>query len=66
MKLAGFLLLPAGCFISVSAVVLLHTLAAQTVFCLAGVAIQIVGFVFIAREHLPKRRLKGLNAKELE
>ena len=55
MKLAGFLLMPAGFFIAVSAVVLLHTPPAQTVFCLAGFAIQIVAFVFVAREHLPKR-----------
>jgi hypothetical protein len=55
MKLAGFLLMPAGFFIAVSAVILLHTPPAQTAFCLAGVSIQIVGFVFVAREHLPKR-----------
>jgi hypothetical protein len=51
--------MPAGCFIAVSAVVLLHTTQAQTVFCLLGVAIEIVGFVFVAREHLPKRRSKS-------
>ncbi len=58
MKLAGFLLMPAGWFIAVSAVVLLHTVPAQTVFCLLGFAIEIVGFVFVAREHLPKRKTK--------
>ncbi len=47
--------MPAGFFIAVSAVILLHTPPAQTAFCLAGVSIQIVGFVFVAREHLPKR-----------
>jgi hypothetical protein len=58
MKLSGFLLMPAGCFIAVSAAVLLHTLQAQTAFCLAGFAIEVVGFVFVAREHIPKRRSK--------
>jgi len=55
MKLAGFLLMPAGFFISVSAAVLLHTFSTQTGFCLAGFAIEVVGFVLVAREHLPSR-----------
>jgi hypothetical protein len=59
MKLAGFLLMPAGWFIALSAVALLHTLPAQTVFVLAGVAIEVVGFIFVAREHTPKRRSKS-------
>jgi len=59
MKLAGFLLLPAGWFIAVSAIGLLHSLPAQTAFCLAGVAIEAVGFVFIARQHIPKPRSKS-------
>ena len=59
MELAGFLFLPAGWFISVSAVVLLHSLPPQTVFCLAGLAVEAVGFVLVAREHLPKRRKKS-------
>ena len=59
MKLAGFLLLPAGWFIAASAVVLLHTVPSQTVFCLAGLAVEAVGFVFVAREHIPKRRTKS-------
>ncbi len=56
MKLAGFLLMPAGWGIALSAVRMLHTLPAQTTFCLAGIAIELVGFVLVAREHLPKRR----------
>ena len=55
--------MPAGFVIAVSAVVLLHTVPSQTAFCLAGVAIQIVGFVFVAREHLPKRSAKGADAR---
>ncbi len=46
--------MPAGFFIAVSAVALLHTVPAQTVFCLAGVSIQIVGFVLVARQHRPR------------
>jgi hypothetical protein len=59
MKLAGLLLMPAGWGIALSAIRLLHTLPAQTAFCLAGLAIEIVGFVLVAREHLPKRRVKN-------
>ena len=51
--------MPAGWFIAVSAVWLLKTLPAQTAFCLAGIGIEVVGFVFVAREHIPKRRSKG-------
>lgn len=51
--------MPAGWFIAVSAIGLLHSLAAQTAFCLAGVAIEIVGFIFVARQQIPKRRSKS-------
>jgi hypothetical protein len=51
--------MPAGWGIALSAIRLLHTLPAQTAFCLAGLAIEIVGFVLVAREHLPKRRVKN-------
>lgn len=50
--------MPAGWFIAVSAAVLLHTPPAQTVFCLAGFAIEIVGLILVARQHLPKQRNK--------
>jgi len=59
LKLAGFLLMPAGWFIAVSAIGLLHQLPAQTAFCLAGVAIELVGLVFVARQHIPKPRSKS-------
>lgn len=48
--------MPAGWFIAVSAIGLLHTVPAQTSFCLTGFAIEIVGVVFVARQHLPKRK----------
>ncbi len=51
--------MPAGWFIAVSAIGLLHQLPAQTAFCLAGVAIELVGLVFVARQHIPKRRSKS-------
>jgi hypothetical protein len=53
--------MPAGWFIAVSAIGLLHTLPAQTAFCLAGLAIELLGFVFVARQHIPKRRSASAN-----
>jgi hypothetical protein len=47
--------MPAGWFIAVSAIGLLHTVPAQTAFCLAGVAIEIVGLVLVARQRSPRR-----------
>jgi divalent metal cation (Fe/Co/Zn/Cd) transporter len=58
MKIAGLLLMLAGWGIALSAVSLLHALPAQTAFCLAGIAIEIAGFVLVARVHLPQRRVK--------
>jgi hypothetical protein len=53
--------MPAGWFIAVSAIGLLHTLPAQTAFCLAGLAIELVGFVFVARQNIPKKRSKSVD-----
>lgn len=46
----------AGWWLVLAAVVLLRALAAQTVFVLAGVAVEILGFVLAARQHVPKPR----------
>lgn len=52
MKLAGFLLLVAGWVIVLSAVVLLHSAAAQTIFVLAGIAVELLGLSLVVRAHL--------------
>lgn len=52
MKLGGFLLLLSGWGIVIAALRLLHT-GALTVFVLAGVAVEILGLVLVARAHLP-------------
>jgi hypothetical protein len=56
LKLAGFLLMLAGWWLVLAAVVLLRALAAQTVFVLAGLGVEILGFVLAARQHVPKPR----------
>lgn len=57
LKIAGFLLMLAGWTIVVTAVLLLRTPMAKTAFVLAGAAIEILGFVLVARAHLPHRRM---------
>jgi hypothetical protein len=54
LKLAGFLLMPAGWLIAISAIGLLRAVPAQTAFCLTGIAIELAGFVLVARQHIPK------------
>jgi hypothetical protein len=52
MKLAGFLLLPAGWAIVLAAVVLLRAATPQAAFALAGVGVEILGMIFVVRSHL--------------
>jgi hypothetical protein len=52
MKLAGFLLLLAGWFIAVTAVILLRAAAPRNIFVLAGLAVECVGISLVLRSHL--------------
>jgi hypothetical protein len=52
MKIAGFLLLPAGWMIVASAIVLLPSGAARMAFICAGAAVEVLGMVLIFRAHL--------------
>ena len=58
MKLAGFFLLFSGFGIVVAALSMLHG-SAVSVFILCGVAVEILGFVLVARAHLPAREGNG-------
>lgn len=59
MKLAGFLLLPAGWFLVLAAIVLLPSSPAQAAFSLAGVGVEILGLTLFVRSHLIARRDNG-------
>lgn len=59
MKLAGFLLALAGWLLALAALVLLKSLPSMTAFVLAGIAVEVLGIVFVARAHLGPRRTKG-------
>ena len=58
MRLAGFLLLPAGWFLVLAAVVLLPPAPPQAAFSLAGVAVEILGLTLVVRSHLIPHRDK--------
>lgn len=53
MKLAGFLLLPAGWLIVLTAIVLLPPGSARAAFLLAGLAIEGLGMGLVVRVHIP-------------
>jgi hypothetical protein len=51
MKLAGFFLLLAGWVIVLAALTLLPSALPRAVFVAAGVAVEVLGFVLVARSH---------------
>ena len=55
MRLAGFLLLPAGWAIALASLALLGPSAARIGFLLAGTAVVILGWALAARSHLTPR-----------
>jgi hypothetical protein len=59
MKLAGFLLLPAGWIIVLAAVVLLPFSPSQAAFALAGMGVEILGLTLVVRSHIIARGDNG-------
>ena len=55
MKLAGFFLLLAGGGLVLAAVALLTSLLSRTGFALAGIAVEVLGLVLVARSHLAEQ-----------
>jgi hypothetical protein len=56
MRLAGFLLLPAGWGLVIAALILLAAAGPRTAFILAGFGIEVLGLVLLIRSHIPPRR----------
>jgi hypothetical protein len=55
MKLAALFLLPAGLLLAVSSPVMLPPGAMRFVFVMAGIAVEVLGLVLLARsDHAPK------------
>ncbi len=59
MKIAGFFLLLAGGVLVLPAVALLALSLPRTGFVLAGVSIEVIGIVLVARSHLLEQGDKG-------
>ena len=51
MKITGLLMLPAGWFIVLAALVLLRAFLAQNLFIAAGIGVEIMGLVLFTRAH---------------
>jgi len=59
MRFVGFLLLVAGWFLVLAAVVLLASPVSRAAFVFAGIAIEVLGLVFVFRSHSIPREKKG-------
>jgi len=58
MKVVGFLMLPAGWFLILAAIVLFPSPPLRAAFTLVGFAVEAVGLVFAFRSHLIPREEK--------
>jgi membrane-bound ClpP family serine protease len=56
LRIAGILLMVAGWILMLASVIMLAALPARTSFAVAGLAVEILGFVLLARTHVPKRK----------
>ncbi len=59
MKIAGFLLLPAGWALVLAAVILLPSPLPRAAFVLAGIGVEALGLVLVVRSHLGFRKERG-------
>ena len=55
MKYAGLLVMPAGFFLTLAALVLFQDAARRTVFVVCGLAVVAMGLVVTVRAHMPAR-----------
>jgi hypothetical protein len=55
MKYAGMLVMPAGCFLSIAALVLFADAASRTAFVLCGLGVEALGLVVAVRGHMEAR-----------
>jgi hypothetical protein len=55
MKYAGLLVMPAGFFLSIAALILFPASAPRTAFVLCGIAVEAMGLVVAVRGHMQIR-----------
>jgi hypothetical protein len=58
MRFVGFLLLVAGWFLVLSSIVLLGSPASRGAFIFAGMAVEVLGLIFVFRSHSIPREEK--------
>ncbi|MGA3323084.1 MAG: hypothetical protein ABSF45_01310 [Terriglobia bacterium] len=56
MKITGLLMMPAGWFIVLAALVLLRAVLAQNLFIAAGLGVEILGLILFTRAHFVAKR----------
>lgn len=55
MKYAGLLVMPAGCFLCIAALVLFPDPLLRTTFVLCGLGVEALGLTVAVRAHMPRR-----------
>lgn len=55
MKYAGLLVMPAGFFLSIAALILFPASVQRTAFVLCGIAVEAMGLVVAVRANIPAR-----------
>ena len=55
MKFAGLIVMPAGFFLSIAALVLFPTAGPRTAFILCALVVEVVGLVVAVRGHMENR-----------
>ncbi len=60
MKYAGLLVLPAGFFLSIAALVLFPSAFGRAVFVVCGLAVEGLGLAVAVRGHMPPRQERRL------
>jgi membrane-bound ClpP family serine protease len=56
LRIAGLFLLLAGWLLMLAAILMLSALPLQTSFSLAGLAVELLGLLLLARSHIPPRK----------
>jgi hypothetical protein len=56
MKVAGFLLLLSGWILALAAIALLGAAGSRAAFLMAGIGVEVLGLVLVARSHLKPKR----------
>ena len=56
LRIAGLILLLTGWFLMLAAILMLSSLPLRTSFSVAGLGVELLGFVLLARSHVPVRK----------